>query len=84
MNYTETLGLIAATLTTAAFIPQVYKAWKHRSTKDISLIMYIVLTVGLSLWLLYGMAIGSLPVMLANAITLLLVISMVVLKIIHK
>ncbi len=84
MDTTEILGLIAATLTTAAFLPQVYKTWKHRSAKDISLIMYIVLSVGLSLWLIYGVSIKSLPVILANAITLLLVLSMVFLKLKHK
>jgi len=80
----ELLGLIAAGLTTAAFVPQVYKTWKHKSTKDISLVMYLVLSVGLILWMIYGILIKSLPVILANTITLLLVLSMVVLKIRHK
>lgn len=84
MNNIEILGLIAATLTTVAFVPQVYKAWKHRSTQDISLAMYIVLSAGLILWLVYGISIESLPVVLANAITLLLVLSMVLLKLKHK
>jgi len=50
----EIIGLIAATLTTACFIPQVYKVWKEKSTKDISLVMYIVFMIGLALWLYYG------------------------------
>lgn len=80
----EFLGLIAATLTTSAFVPQVYKAWKHRSTRDISLSMYLVLSVGLILWMIYGVFIESLPVILANSITLFLVGTMVFLKIRHK
>ncbi|MCW5515013.1 SemiSWEET transporter [Muriicola sp. Z0-33] len=80
----EVLGLIAATLTTTAFVPQVYKAWKDKSTRDISLVMYLVLCIGLVLWMIYGVLIQSLPVILANAITFLLVGAMVVLKIRHK
>lgn len=84
MNNVEILGLVAATLTTIAFVPQVYRAWKHKSTKDVSLAMYLVLSIGLALWLMYGLFINSLPVILANAITLLLVLSMVLLKLKHK
>ena len=84
MNHIEIIGLIAGTLSTAAFVPQVFKAWKEKSTKDISLAMYLVLTIGLSLWLYYGFSIESLPIILANAITLLLVLSMVFLKLKHK
>lgn len=80
----EVLGLIAATLTTTAFVPQVYKAWKDKSTRDISLVMYLVLCIGLVLWMIYGVLIQSLPVILANAITFLLVGAMVLLKIRHK
>lgn len=84
MNNVEILGLVAATLTTIAFVPQVYRAWKHKSTKDVSLAMYLVLSIGLALWLMYGLFINSVPVILANAITLLLVLSMVLLKLKHK
>ena len=80
----EVLGLIAATLTTTAFVPQVYIAWKDKSTRDISLVMYLVLCIGLVLWMIYGVLIQSLPVILANAITFLLVGAMVLLKIRHK
>lgn len=84
MNYIEILGLLAATITTAGFVPQVYKIWKEKSTHDISLNMYLLLTLGLILWLAYGIAIESLPVILANGITLLLVLSIVVLKLKYK
>jgi len=84
MGSIEILGLVAATCTTVAFIPQVYKVWKEKSAKDISLLMYLVLTLGLTLWLIYGIKIYSIPVILANGITLLLVLFMVYLKLKHK
>jgi MtN3 and saliva related transmembrane protein len=84
MDYIEILGLVAATLTTAAFIPQVYKTWKEKSTKDISLSMYAVLLTGSLLWLTYGFFIDSFPIILANTITALLLICMVLMKLSYK
>ncbi len=84
MDTVEIIGLIAATLTTVAFVPQVFKAWKNKSTKDISLAMYLVLFTGIVLWLYYGFAINSVPVIFANAITGVLVLSILVLKIKYK
>tara|TARA_R110002051_G_scaffold143507_3_gene216439 strand:+ start:21787 stop:22041 length:255 start_codon:yes stop_codon:yes gene_type:complete len=84
MDGIEILGLIAATLTTAAFVPQVYKTWKNKSVEDISLTMYTVLLIGVLLWLVYGININSLPVILANAITSTLLVLMVVMKIKYK
>ncbi|MEL6916429.1 MAG: SemiSWEET transporter [Bacteroidota bacterium] len=84
MDYIEILGLVAASCTTAAFVPQVYKAWKYKSTKDISMTMYLVLFLGLMLWLVYGISIHSLPVILANAITGLLAFLVILLKIRYK
>ena len=84
METIEIIGLIAATLTTGAFIPQVYKALKEKSTKDISLTMYLILFVGLVLWLIYGIHHDSLAIILANAITGILVAVMLFLKIRHK
>jgi MtN3 and saliva related transmembrane protein len=69
---TELVGLCAATLTTVAFLPQVARVWQTRSARDISLPMYSLFTLGTVLWLLYGLAIHSLPVVLANAVTLVL------------
>lgn len=84
MDSIEILGMVAATITTAGFVPQVLKIWKNKSTKDISLNMYLLLALGLVLWLVYGIAIESLPVILANGITLLLVLSIVGLKLKYK
>jgi MtN3 and saliva related transmembrane protein len=68
----EIIGYVGATLTTAAFIPQAWKVLKTRETHSISLAMYVLFTLGVLLWLLYGVAIESWPVICANAITLLL------------
>lgn len=84
MNYIEIIGLAAAAITTTGFVPQVYKIWRERSTKDISLNMYLLLSLGLSLWLVYGFSIESLPVILANGITLLLVLCIIFLKLKYK
>ncbi len=79
-TYLNLLGFSAAVLTTTAFVPQVVKVVKTKSTKDISLLMYLLFTAGVALWLIYGFAISSLPVIVANAITLLLSIVIIVYK----
>ncbi|AWX44118.1 Sugar transporter SemiSWEET [Flagellimonas maritima] len=84
METTEIIGLTAATLTTSAFVPQVYKALKDKSTADISLTMYIVLLAGLILWIIYGIHLNSLAIILANVVTGILAITMLILKLIHK
>lgn len=75
------LGITAGTLTTVAFIPQLAKALKSRSTGDLSWGMVLTFTIGVLLWLIYGIWIDSLPVILANAVTLLLQLGIVSLKI---
>jgi len=57
-------------LTTIAFVPQVVKTWRTRSTHDISLGMFAILVAGMTAWLIYGALIGDLPLVLANAVTL--------------
>ena len=80
----EIIGLIAAVLTTSAFTPQVYKVWKSKSTKDISLTMYLGFFVGVMLWLYYGIQINSLSMIVANGTTALLALVIVFLKLKHK
>lgn len=80
----EIIGLVAATLTTAAYVPQVYKTWKEKSTKDISLSMYAVLLTGVLLWLVYGIYLNSLPIILSNIVTSLLLLFMLLMKIKYK
>lgn len=64
------VGLLAAFCSTTAFLPQVVKTWRTRSTKDISLVMFTVLIVGILLWLTYGIIIRDIPLIVANAVTL--------------
>jgi MtN3 and saliva related transmembrane protein len=64
------LGLLAGTLTTIAFVPQVIKTWRSRSAEDLSLGMFSLFTVGIALWLVYGFWIQALPLILTNTITL--------------
>ncbi|OGD29741.1 hypothetical protein A2833_00115 [Candidatus Azambacteria bacterium RIFCSPHIGHO2_01_FULL_44_55] len=75
------LGFLAAILTTVAFLPQVLKTFKTKKTNDLSLITYILLTVGMLLWGLYGFLNNDIPLVLANAITFLLSMSILVLKV---
>ena len=66
------LGFAAATCTTLAFAAQFVKVWRTRSTEDISLGMFLVLVLGVALWLLYGLLSGDAPLIASNAITLVL------------
>lgn len=84
MELVEAIGFIAAALTTTAFVPQVIKAWRTRSTQSISLRMYLMLCTGVLLWLVYGIEINSLPIILANGVTLILTLSILALKIQYK
>lgn len=77
----DLIGALAGTLTTIAFIPQVIKTWRSRSASDISLIMFLLFSSGVLLWLIYGMMIGSKPVVIANGVTLVLALSILALKI---
>jgi MtN3 and saliva related transmembrane protein len=67
---TTLIGLAAATCTTIAFVPQALKAWRTRSTKDVSLSMFVLMVSGILLWLIYGAMLGDLPLVLANGVTL--------------
>ncbi len=76
-------GFAAAFCTTAAYIPQVVRIWRTRSTQDISLGMFLVMTLGLVFWLIYGFSIGSLPVIVCNGATLVMTGTILVLKLRH-
>ncbi|GLH78424.1 hypothetical protein SSBR45G_33330 [Bradyrhizobium sp. SSBR45G] len=77
---TTLIGLGAAACTTSSFLPQVIKAWRSRSTTDISTGMFVLLTTGNAMWLLYGALISDVPLVVANAITLGLVTAILGLK----
>ena len=66
------LGLVAATLTTISFLPQVLRTLRTRDTRSISVGMYATLVAGVGLWLVYGLLTGDVPVIIANAITFVL------------
>lgn len=71
--FAELIGMMAGILTTMAFFPQLYKAWKTKSTQDLSLFMILVLLTGVLLWMVYGVYLKSTPMILANGVTALLV-----------
>lgn len=66
----DALGSVAAVLTTAAFLPQLFKTFRTRRVEDISLVMYLVFTLGVGLWLVYGLLLDAMPIIVANGITL--------------
>lgn len=80
MDASLAVGLVAGFLTTVAFIPQVTKIWKSRSAKDVSLHAFLAFTVGVGLWLVYGVMLGEPAMILWNSVTLLLAIAIVVMK----
>lgn len=69
MTAHDALGYLAATLTTASFVPQAWLTLKTRDVSGISLGMYSVFTVGVALWLVYGISLGEWPIIVANALT---------------
>lgn len=79
----EWLGVVAATLTTLAFVPQAVQTIRTRDTRGISLGMYVVFTVGVAFWFGYGIVLGSWPMIVSNAITFVLAATILVLKLRH-
>ncbi|HWB31560.1 MAG TPA: SemiSWEET transporter [Acidobacteriaceae bacterium] len=77
----ELLGFTAAFCTTVAFIPQLVRVIRRRSARDVSLPTFLLFSIGVFLWLVYGIAIGSRPVIASNGLTLLLSVSILALKI---
>jgi MtN3 and saliva related transmembrane protein len=84
MDTASIMGYRAGALTTLAFVPQVIKIWKTKSTKDISLIMFMAFCLGVFLWMIYGIILHSKPVIIANLIALVLGLIILILKIKYK
>lgn len=84
ITWIDILGLTAAFCTTVAFLPQVLKVWKTKSAQDISLAMFMVLTTGVFLWLIYGIIVVDISIIAANTVTLLLSGSILYFKLIYK
>jgi MtN3 and saliva related transmembrane protein len=80
MNWTDWIGYAAATLTTASFVPQAVLTFRTRDVSGISLGMYSAFTLGVALWLLYGVLIEAWPVVIANTITLALAASILIMR----
>jgi MtN3 and saliva related transmembrane protein len=80
MTFTTLLGVLAGILTTISFVPQLLKTWRTKSAKDMSLPMLMSFCAGVFLWLVYGILIQSIPVILANLITLILALIILGLK----
>ena len=80
----EFFGYIAAILTTAAFLPQLIKTLKTKKAEDVSLITLIMFICGLGYWIIYGYKISSLPILIANIITLILNLFILISKIYYS
>ena len=76
----ESIGILAAILTTSAFIPQVYKIYKEKKAQGVSLTMYLIMFVGVLLWLVYGILIGSIAIIVANSVTAILQLFVIIFK----
>ena len=80
MNALDLLGLVATCFTTSSFVPQVWRTWKTRDVSGISLPTYVIITIGLALWLVYGWLRGDMPLMVANAVRVVLTGAITVMK----
>ena len=74
------VSAVAATLTTAAFLPQALHILRHKDTRAISLQMYVAFATGVLLWMVFGVLIGNLPIIVSNAITLGLALAIIAMK----
>ncbi len=82
LNVIDTLGYLAAALTTGSFLPQAWLTFRTRNVSGISLSMYSAFTLGIVLWLAYGLMLGAWPVIIANGITLALAAAILAMKIV--
>lgn len=84
MSTNDTLGLIAGALTSISFLPQVIKTWRSGSARDLSLSMFGIFSLGVTLWLIYGVKVNSIPIIAANAFTLALCLVILYFKVKFK
>lgn len=81
MTSLDALGLVATCFTTSSFVPQVWRTWKTRDVSGISLPTYVIITIGLALWLAYGLLRNDLPLIVANAVMVMLTATITMMKI---
>jgi MtN3 and saliva related transmembrane protein len=74
------IGSVAATCTTVSFLPQLIRVWRRKTARDVSLTMFIFFSFGVACWLVYGLGIGSMPIVVANALTLAQALAILALK----
>jgi MtN3 and saliva related transmembrane protein len=79
-GFTQAVGLIAGTITTASFLPQLFRVYRTKCATDLSWPYLLMFTIGISFWLAYGLLTHDLPVILANSFTLVLVFAIMALK----
>lgn len=84
MTALDILGLVATGFTTASFAPQAWRIWRTRDVSGISLVTYIILTLGLVLWLIYGLLKGDLPLVVANSVMVVLTATITFMKIVYS
>ena len=83
MQISDLIGYLSAALTTCSFVPQALHTFRTRDVSGISLGMYSVFTVGIALWLVYGLALSAWPIVVANAITLVLAGTILGMKLVY-
>jgi MtN3 and saliva related transmembrane protein len=81
MDSATLIGYFAGFLTTVAFVPQVLKTWKSKSASDLSLGMFLVFSLGVSSWLIYGILLAEVPIVLWNTVTLFLALALLIMKV---
>jgi MtN3 and saliva related transmembrane protein len=84
MTFADLIGFAAATLTTVSFVPQAWLTFKTKDVSGISLGMYSVFTVGVAMWLAYGLFLQAWPVVVANAVTLALAGGILTMKLVYR
>jgi MtN3 and saliva related transmembrane protein len=84
MDLVTGIGFMAGTLTTIAFLPQLQRTWMTRSAEDVSLAMLLTFTTGVLLWFVYGVFLGSWPIILTNLVTFLLTTAILILKLFYR
>ena len=84
MEPVNIVGFTAGALTTIAFVPQVIKIWKSKRASDISMGTFAIFSFGVTMWLLYGIQLGAVPIILANGVTLVLSLTILFFKFQYK
>jgi MtN3 and saliva related transmembrane protein len=80
MDSATLIGYFAGFLTTFAFVPQVLKTWKSKSASDLSLGMFLVFSLGVLCWLIYGILLSEVPIVFWNTVTLILALALLIMK----